>query len=410
MNDPDVHKRKQKIEGAIKRLKNSTISDQDKNLIFKFNEYNTVMGLSNHRILTYIICLHHIAEWLGVPFEHATKEHIMNLVLTIQNKDYSEYTKLLYKTVIKKFYQWLRNRDIFDTDDWIMPKKVKWIKLRIPKNKKKLPEELITIQEVEKMIKAADHPRDKALISLLYEGGFRIEELLTLCIKNVAFDEFGAKIMIRKGKTGMRLVRIVSSAPSLTTWIENHPFGDDPEAPLWIGIGTRNKNKVMCYDNARSLVKKIARNANIKKRIHPHLFRHSRATYLSKKKFSHEQMCQYFGWIEGSKMPSHYTHLAGRDIEEDILKLNGIKVENEEDKHEFVTRKCPRCKETNPPVGKFCQRCGTPLDLETILKVEEKRHEMDDVMTILLKDLLKDPDIQARIENKLEQIKTGTNP
>ena len=59
----------------------------------------------------------------------------------------------------------------------------------------------------------------------------------------------------------------------------------------------------------------------------------------------------------------------------------------------------------NPPTGKFCLRCGAPLDLETVMKVEEKRNEMDNAMTILLKDLLKDPEIQARIENKLEQIK-----
>jgi len=404
MKDFDIHRTGHKIELAIKRLKNSNISEQDKALIFNFKDYTSVMGFSNHRILKYLDNLRRMAEWLEVPFESATKEHIMNLVLIIQKKDYAEQTKFQYKVMLKKFYKWLRNRAIDDIDEWIMPNEVKWIKTKIPINKKKLPEELVNIQDVEKMIKAADHPRDKAMVSLVYEGGFRIEELLTLHIKNVSFDEYGAKIMVRQGKTGMRPVRVVASAPYLITWIENHPLGDNPEAPLWIGIGTRNKNKMICYESARYLILKIKKRANIKKRIHPHLFRHSRATFFSKKKFSESQMCQIFGWVEGSKMPSHYTHLAARDVEEDILKLNGIKVENEENKHEFVPRKCPRCKEMNPPVGKFCLKCGIPLDVESVMKVEEKRKEMDNLMSTLMKD----PEVRKLVFSKLRQIKIKT--
>ncbi len=62
----------------------------------------------------------------------------------------------------------------------------------------------------------------------------------------------------------------------------------------------------------------------------------------------------------------------------------------------------------NPTTGRFCLRYGTPIDPKTAMETEEKRIEMDNVMSILLKDLLKDPDIQARIENKLEQIKSET--
>ena len=61
----------------------------------------------------------------------------------------------------------------------------------------------------------------------------------------------------------------------------------------------------------------------------------------------------------------------------------------------------------NPPAGKFCFRCNAPLDPGFVMRVEEKRKEMDNVMTILLKDLLKDPEIQSHIKNKLETMKIG---
>lgn len=36
------------------------------------------------------------------------------------------------------------------------------------------------------------------------------------------------------------------------------------------------------------------------------------------------QMNDYFGWVQGSGMPSVYVHLSGRDVDDAILKANGI--------------------------------------------------------------------------------------
>jgi len=36
------------------------------------------------------------------------------------------------------------------------------------------------------------------------------------------------------------------------------------------------------------------------------------------------QIDAYFGWIQGSDMPSIYVHLSGRDVDDAVLKANGI--------------------------------------------------------------------------------------
>lgn len=113
------------------------------------------------------------------------------------------------------------------------------------------------------MLNVAEHIRDKALVSLLYESGFRIGELLSLMIKNIEFDEYGARVLIPEGKTDMRKIRLVSSIPYLANWVENHPLKNDPESPLWVGVGTRNKNEAICYQNARILITKLVKKANI---------------------------------------------------------------------------------------------------------------------------------------------------
>lgn len=59
------------------------------------------------------------------------------------------------------------------------------------------------------MISAAKHPRDKAMIALLYEGGFRIGELASIKFKDIEFNKFGGKVKV-SGKTGERLVPLYS--------------------------------------------------------------------------------------------------------------------------------------------------------------------------------------------------------
>lgn len=44
---------------------------------------------------------------------------------------------------------------------------------------------------------AAENPRDKALISVLYESGCRIGEILSLKIRNVEFDNNGSVVIVR---------------------------------------------------------------------------------------------------------------------------------------------------------------------------------------------------------------------
>ena len=391
----DVHKINSKMGKALEKIEKSEISKQNKKIIMEFYEYGFTIGLGKKRILKYLYSLFKLSQWMEVPFDKAEKEDIVKVIRKIQMKDYSEWTKKDYKIVIKRFYKWLNGND----EEY--PDKVKWIKTTFRKNKRKIPEDLITKQELEKMIRVANHSRDRALVSLLYESGFRIGEALNLRIKDIKFDEIGAKI-IGNGKTGMRKIRLISSVPYLAAWVEHHPFRDEPDALLWLKIGATHKDEIICYNNARKIIKTLAEKANIKKRIYPHLFRHSRATELAIH-LTDAQMDQYFGWTQGSNMPSTYVHLSGNDLEDSILKINGLKKEERE--QEVTVKKCSRCQKINTPNGKFCIRCGSPLDIKSVFESEDKKKEIDNTMIILLEDLLKDPEIQARIENKIRQIK-----
>ncbi len=320
------------------------------------------------------------------------QKKIIEFVSCIQRRDYTLWTKQDYKKIIKRFYKWLKG------DDKIYPDEVSWINADVKRSELNLPGEgdLLTEDDIKKLINAANHPRDKALISMLYESGCRITELGGLRISDVKFDKYGVVIAVR-GKTGSRKIRLVSSTPYLMTWLNIHPFKHENDSPLWINIGTKAYNKPVNYNGILRQIKSIARKAGVNKRCNPHLFRHSRATYMANH-LTEFQMNQYFGWIQGSSMPSTYVHLSGKEINNAILKLNGVETEEKEEKSSNLRPKnCHRCETINSYDSKYCSICAAPLDIETAMKMEERRRIPDELMT----QLIKDPEVQKILLEKI---------
>lgn len=370
------------IERVLNRIRNSSIDKESKQKIFEFYQECILRGYSKARVIIYLRNLEKIAKDLGKPFSVVKKNDVVRLITKLEQRNYSEWTKKDYKVALRMFFRWLKGDR--------QTEEVSWIKVR-GSHKHKLPEEILTAEEVNKLIESAEHLRDKAFISTLYESGCRIGELLCLQIKHVQFDEFGAVLLVN-GKTGQRRVRVIASEPRLRQWIENHPLKGNPNAPLWITIGTNSRYRVWRYGTVREVIKRIAAKAGIKKRVYPHLFRHSRATHLANH-LTEAQMKQYFGWVQGSDMASVYVHLSGRDVDNALLKLNGIKVDEVRKEEQFKALICPRCKGRNSPDAKFCSHCGMCLDEKAAVQVDELKASID----MLMSKLVKNPDVLAAL-------------
>jgi site-specific recombinase XerD len=387
-NKLEIYDYDRRIATILERINNSQIDKNNKVLILDFYSELLTRGLSKGRVFKYLYTLHNIAKILKKPFAKTTKNDIAELIRELEGRNYAGWTKHDYKVVLKVFFRWLKKSEEY-------PDEVKWVKTTV-RNHNTLPEEVLTEDDVRKLVESATNLRDKAFILVLYESGCRIGEILTLRIRNVRFDDYGA-ILIVSGKTGDRRVRIIASAPKLAQWLENHPLKNKPEAPLWVVIGTRNRGAMLSYAAAKATLKKTAKRAGLKKRIYPHLFRHSRATFLANF-LTEAQLKQHFGWVQSSDMASVYVHLSGRDVDNTLLKLQGIKTDKQEKEVALKTVLCQRCNEKNSPSSKFCMRCGSPLDLKTAIQLDETRAKADKLMSALIKD----PDILDTLLSKLE--------
>ena len=383
----DLYNEKKLLDRSINKLKKARISKRNKKLILDFIESSFARGITTARVIKYLFHLTRIAELLSKDFDKASKKDIERVIAEIERREYSPWTKKDFRSILKRFYKWLN-------DDKGYPEQVRWIKSTISKKDVKLPEELLTEDDIRKMVEVCSNSRDKALIFALYESGARVGEIASLKIKDVKFDEYGS-IIIVKGKTGMRRVRLIASDPYLRAWLNDHPMKNDPDAPLWI----KTNNKPITYSAISKLIKTAAKKAGIKKRVHAHLFRHSRATFLAQY-LTEAQLSHYLGWVQGSKMASIYVHLSGRDMDKALLGIYGIKLEEKKEEEKLKPKICPRCKERNAYNAVFCSRCGLPLDIKSAILKSELRDEADKLLSSILK---KNPELSRLLERLIEK-------
>ncbi|WP_456468772.1 tyrosine-type recombinase/integrase [Archaeoglobus sp.] len=288
------------------------------------------------------------------------------------------------KKTLKRFFKWLGKEELVN---WFVAGKCE---------SNLSPQDLITHEEFEAMMNACQNPRDRAMLSLLYETGARIGELAAMRIKDVIFDDYGAVIWLPRSKTQRRRLRIVFSTRYLAEWLSDHPLKDDPDAPLWIKLSHKNYLKPLEYKDVQWQLKKIANRAGIKKRIYAHLFRHTRATRLLQQ-VSEVVGAKYMGWVPGTKMIKTYIHLADQDVERAILEMHGIKPA--EDSGDLKVLQCPRCSFVNPSNAKYCSRCGLPLTEEAVREVEEWEERKAKLLEVMTK-----PEILSLIMSLREEI------
>ena len=239
-------------------------------------------------------------------------------------------------------------------------------------------EDMPTDEDCREILKACgDSLMDRAMFSVHMEAGTRVAELLTLQIKHVVLDEYGAMIAV-DGKTGARKIRIVSSVPDLVKWINVHPFRDDRNHALFITtINNKYYGSGLSYVAFKKRLKCVVEKTTIKKRIHSHLFRHKEITDLAGKLTEAESRKRH-GCGSSSNMPSRYTHLNDQDVDNKMLQIMGVKKTEEKKRESYI--ECQYCHVKYPNDTRFCETCAKPLDVVEAELMKSKAKEETQAM------------------------------
>jgi len=155
--------------------------------------------------------------------------------------------------------------------------------LEIPKQGRKLPE-VLAIEEIDQMLAALDVStnegyRNQVMLEMLYSCGLRVSELVNLRLSDLFFEE-GFIRVIGKGSKH-RFVPIDPDTMQGVTLYKNTIRNQMQVKKEDVDIVFLNRRggrltRAMIF----TIVKNLAKTAQIKKNISPHSFRHSFATSL----------------------------------------------------------------------------------------------------------------------------------
>ncbi len=347
------------------------ISEKNRASVLNFLREKRASGVSHATTRNYFHALLSFDRATkGKPLRQAAPPDIIRWVEALRAEGKEEGSIKLYKTLFASYLK-QSNGDAFAGEMQAA--------LRHAKKRKRLPaDSTIPREEVLAAANAAKSQMHRAMLRLQHEAALRIGENHALNVGSIALDGAGgADIVIpeRNGeggvKTGGRSVWVFESVPDLRLWLNMHPRRDYPEAPLWVGPD----GKRLSITWMRQTIQGLFRAAGVKRRVWPHLLRHSRLTELAEK-ISESDLRIAAGWTPGSDMPAIYVHRTGGDVKRKMKRLHGVATEEEkaqEDRNPLAPVKCPdlTCGATNPAGFTYCGRCGGPLTAEAAKKRRE---------------------------------------
>ena len=143
--------------------------------------------------------------------------------------------------------------------------------LERPMREKRLPE-VLSKEEVKRIIKYISNLKHRVIITTLYSAGLRISELQALKLADIDSKRMLVKVRMSKGRKD----RMIKLSEANLYLLRQYYRGYRPKQFLFEGPSGAPYSSA----SIRKILKRACQRAGIKKRVSPHTLRHSYATHL----------------------------------------------------------------------------------------------------------------------------------
>ena len=221
-------------------------------LLTRLKQELEVRNFSRKTIKSYMF---HVGNFLEYSKSKGLNENVVREYIQNQLKTKNPSTVSLKLSTIKFFFENVLHQNL---------------NLPTIKKNKTLPE-ILTIEEMKALIGSTQNIKHKLIIKMLYGCGLRVGEIISLKNKNVNFKEGLIHVCLAKGKKD----RFVKIPESMIGELEKFVRENNSDFLFESNRGGRLTTKTI-----QLILKNSAKKAGIRKRVYPHLLRHSFATHL----------------------------------------------------------------------------------------------------------------------------------
>jgi site-specific recombinase XerD len=256
-----------------------------------------LQGMGERTQQAYVRTVRQLADHFHKSPADISEEELRHYFLHVKHvKKWSRATMTQAICGIKRFFELTLQRD--------------WTVLTIvrPAREKRLPE-ILTIEEVRKILRAIRLLRYKACLTLIYSCGLRIKEGVTLHVRDIDSARMLVHVRLGKGskdryvplpQSTLELLRLYWKTHRNRTWLF--------PAPGRGNIGARTARVPMPIGSVQQAFRAAVNDAGISKDVHVYTLRHSYATHLLEVGVNLRQIQVYLGH-NSVQTTSFYTHL-----------------------------------------------------------------------------------------------------
>jgi len=265
-------------------------------IIDEYKVWLEIQGKSKNTIKTYAGTIKKFLEFLinnGIIIidtksinSSLDKNLILKFLAELKVKKKLDSNSLrLYVRAISSFLKFLDNENLAK-------------QIKAPKVDKRLPK-FITYDELNKLLENAENYRDKLIIKFLFYTGVRVSELTKIKKNDIIFEDGFVKVYGKGGKE-----RIVPIPKELLNELKDYVNKINTENIF--PLSSRQVERIIKY---------IAKNAGISKKVTPHVLRHSLATTLLSKGVDIRYIQEILGH-SSLNITQIYTHVVPNQLKE----------------------------------------------------------------------------------------------
>lgn len=312
-------------------------------------------ALSHGRVKKILFGLTTLRGLSPVPFGELTEDHVIDILDKLKRKGWSANTTRDVIAIFKPFLKWMVRKGQAPalSQAWID-------EIRIPRmeSRKIRPEDLLTEEEIEAIIKAAS-PRDRAIISLMADAGLRPIEAGTLRLSDLEFAGNSLYVHVKKKTDRTRRIPAPKAMYWVQQWIDQAPYPIEGNDLLFRSSRLQDgEYPPLMDDTLRWCIRDAARRAGVTRYKHPYQFRHGAITRWINAGVSTAKVAKLSHGGPSRMVESVYWHGDDNEIGEELMEKVHGKDRRGKVKAAPTSRVCPGCGRIYPLSVRFCTQCG----------------------------------------------------
>lgn len=252
--------------------------DGNARMLKKYSACLIVNGKSEKTVVAYSHTIRKLAEFLQKPYEDMDTFDIRYFLASEKKRGLSDRTLENMRANLSAFFQWMTLEEIFSKNPCMRIAPIKYAdKVRFP----------FSSVEIDALRSACKNLKERALIEFLLSSGVRVSELSDMKITDVDMDTLSVHVVCGKGAKG----RKTYIDELCKVHLQKYLLAREEKQDI---LFCNRLHEKLNPGGVRFILKSIGERAGVEN-VHPHRFRRTFATNLSKRGMDIQEIRKLLG-------------------------------------------------------------------------------------------------------------------